>query len=272
MKNKIIVYYVIGSLLIIGALAILGKNYGLFEKTQEVESVVDIVEIQVDKLVEETEESLESEDVIVFEETDVLVVESNPYQEYFDANEDMVGWLKVDGMNVDYPAMQTMEDENYYLYLNFEEEYDINGCLIVDTESSVDLASTNIIIHGHNMNNGDMFGMIFDYEDESFVEEHKIITFTTETELRQYEVISVFYSKVFYTTDTDFKYYKFFDATTQEEFDNWYDNIMSMSCVDTSVTAEFGDEFITLSTCAYHVENGRFVVVAKRIEDAERYE
>ena len=61
-------------------------------------------------------------------------------------------------------------------------------------------------------------------------------------------------------------YYQFFQADTQDEFDDWYDNIKAMSLYDTGVTAEYGDEFITLSCCAYQVEDGRFVVVGKRIK------
>lgn len=85
-------------------------------------------------------------------------------------------------------------------------------------------------------------------------------------EKREYELISVFYSQIYYKHQDVFKYYKFFQANTQEEFDNWYNNIKSMSIYDTGVTAQFGDEFITLSCCAYHVEDGRFVVVGKRIK------
>jgi sortase B len=68
-------------------------------------------------------------------------------------------------------------------------------------------------------------------------------------------------------SETDvYKYYKFFQADTQAEFDDWYKNIKKLQLYDTGVTAEFGDEFITLSVCAYHVENGRLVVVGKRIK------
>ena len=68
-----------------------------------------------------------------------------------------------------------------------------------------------------------------------------------------------------------FKFYKFFQADTQEEFDDFYNNIKALSIYDTGVTAEFGDCFITLSTCVYHVEQGRFVVVAKETEPGETY-
>ena len=77
---------------------------------------------------------------------------------------------------------------------------------------------------------------------------------------------SVFYSQVFFQHEDVFKFYKFFRADTQEEFDDWYNNIKEMSLYDTGVEAELGDEFITLSICAYHVEDGRFVVVGKRVK------
>ena len=99
--------------------------------------------------------------------------------------------------------------------------------------------STNLIIHGNTMRSGDMFGDLDLYADEAYGKEHSRISFV-------------------------FKYYKFFQADTQEEFDDWYGHIKELSLYDTGVTAELGDEFITLSCCAYHVEDGRFVVVAKR--------
>ena len=77
--------------------------------------------------------------------------------------------------------------------------------------------------------------------------------------------MKVFYSQVYNKSDDVFKFYKFFEAETQEEFDDWYKNIKELSIYDTGVTAELGDEFLTLTTCSFHVEDGRFVVVAKRV-------
>lgn len=198
------------------------------------------------------------------------------YRELYALNQDITGWLTVDGTNIDYPVMQTIEDECYYLTLDFYGEYNRNGCLIMDTDSVVGTGtaafayadgtapSTNLIIHGHTMKSGDMFGNLSLYADETYGKEHRIIRFDSLYEEREYELIAVFYSQVFYAHEDVFKYYKFFQADTQEEFDDWYNNIKGMSLYDTGVTAEFGDEFITLSCCAYHVEDGRFVVVGRR--------
>ena len=93
-----------------------------------------------------------------------------------------------------------------------------------------------------------------------------MLLFTADCE-RKYEVIATFYSQVYKKKDTVFKFYQFFQADTEEEFNYFYDNIMDLALFDTGVTAAFGDRFITLSTCSSHVTNGRFVVVAKEIID-----
>ncbi len=196
---------------------------------------------------------------------------ANPYAESYLANEDMAGWLQIPGTVIDYPIMWTPEDENYYLYRDFNKKDNSNGCLILDTDSSLDPLTTNLIIHGHNMKSGAMFGDLTEYEDKDYYEEHKQIILHTKECQRNYEVIAVFRSQVFKKTDNVFKFYKFFQADTEEEFNDFYNNIKELSLYDTGVTAEFGDNFITLSTCVYHVTNGRFVVVAKEVESGEYY-
>ncbi len=195
----------------------------------------------------------------------------NPYAESFLANEDMAAWLVVPGTNIDYPVMWTPFDENYYLYKDFNEKENANGCLILDTDSSLNPLTTNLIIHGHNMKSGAMFGNLTDYEDEEYYNNHKQIILYTRDCQKNYEIIAVFRSQVYKKTDDVFKFYKFFQADTEEEFNDFYDNIKALSIYDTGVTAGFGDHFITLSTCVYHVTNGRFVVVAKEVEPGDIY-
>lgn len=196
----------------------------------------------------------------------------NPYADSFLANEDMAAWISIPGTNIDYPVMWTPRDEQYYLYRGFDGSSNKNGCLILDTDSCLDPLTTNLIIHGHNMKSGAMFGNLTDYEDKDYYEEHREIILYTEECERHYEIIAVFRSQVYKKTDEVFKFYKFFQADTQEEFDDFYQNIKALSEYDTGVTAEFGDNFLTLSTCVYHVEQGRFVVVAKEIESGDYYE
>lgn len=235
-----------------------------------------------DKALKEQQNALQ-EEIQTSTETEVAVEElSEPvmlpeYESLWSQNEDFAGWLRIEDTVIDYPVMQCLEDENYYLTRDFYKEDNSNGCLILDNDSNpgVGIAkqeyangskpSTNLIIHGHTMKSGQMFGNLKLYAEEDYGLSHNIICFDSLYEKREYELIAVFYSQVYYKSDQVFKYYKFFQADTQEEFDDWYNNIKAMSLYDTGVTAELGDEFITLSCCAYHVEDGRFVVVGKRI-------
>ncbi len=195
----------------------------------------------------------------------------NPYRDAFLANSDMAAWIQIPGTVIDYPVMWTPRDEEYYLYRGFDGAKNQNGCLILDTDSSLDPQTTNLIIHGHNMKSGAMFGHLLDYEDAKYYEDHKLITLYTETVQRNYEIIAVFRSQIYKKSDKVFKFYNFFQADTQEEFDDFYQNIKALSLYDTGVTAEFGDTFITLTTCCYHVENGRFVVVGRETASGDTY-
>ena len=217
--------------------------------------------------------TVEPTEVPTPEPTPTLVpLVENPYKEYFLANEDMAGWLQIPDTNIDYPIMWTPENEEFYLRKGFDGEYDKAGCLILDTDSKVEPATTNLIIHGHNMKAGTMFGKLEKYEDAEYGASHSTIHLYTPEMLRTYEVVAVFRSQVYKKSDTVFKFYKFFEADSEEEFLDFYDNIKELSLYDTGVTAEYGDHFITLSTCSYHVDNGRFVVVAKEVEEQHLYQ
>lgn len=250
-----------GCLALIGLAVIIWMVAGMFQEERNSEKKVE--ELRKERETE-TEEAVLSSETTETEEAPSLP--PNPYADIFALNEDMAAWLIVDDTVIDYPVMQTMEDETYYLYKDFYGNPDNSGCLILDTDSTLyGIGTTNLIIHGHNMKAGTMFGSLDEYQDEAYYEQHKYMELYTQTEKRQYEVIAVFYSQVYYVTDLVFKYYNFFEAETEDEFSYFYDNIKEMSLYDTGVTAELGDCFLTLSTCAYHVEDGRFVVVAKEI-------
>jgi sortase B len=192
-------------------------------------------------------------------------------QELYEQNNDLAGWIKIDGTVVDYPVMYTPDDGEFYLYRTFEKEDDPTkqGCIFIDKNCSIDPRSDNLILHGHNMKNGTMFHTLIEYEDEEFYAEHKIIEYSTLYSRDNYEIVSVFLSKVYNKDETDvFKFYQFYNAETEEEWDEFISNIKSLELYETGVTPEYGDELITLSTCEYSQENGRIVIVARRVKDA----
>lgn len=188
------------------------------------------------------------------------------FAKIFGDNNDFIGWLTISGTEIDYPVMQTMDDEEYYLHRDFDKNYNGNGTLFVDTAADVSRPSDNMIIYGHNMKNGKMFHDILKYEDEEFYKSHKYIQFDTIYGDGKYEVIAAFRTEIYEKDYTGFKYYTFFDATVPEDFTQFVVECQERTPYSIPVSASFGDKLITLSTCAYHADEGRFVVVAKKIE------
>lgn len=216
-----------------------------------------------DKLREINNNAKQNIEVAHENETEIEI----PYQTLYKENPDMVGWLKIPDTNIDYPVMQTMDDEQYYLYKDFFGNKDKNGTLFMDTDSDCEKQNSILMIHGHHMKSGAMFGGLSEYSDKEYFDKHSEIIFYTKDKIKKYDIISVFATKI-YGEDTDeFCYYKYFSLEDKETFDEYYENIKDLSLYDTKVAAEYGDEFIVLSTCAYHTKNGRFVVVGRLIND-----
>ncbi len=186
------------------------------------------------------------------------------YKNLLNTNKKLIGWLKIDDTNIDYPVMQTSDNE-YYLTHNLNQEYDKNGSIFMDKDCDVLKPSTNFILYGHHMASGRMFGKLGLYQKKSYYEEHPYIQFDTIYDKGTWQVMYVFRSRVYKEEDVVFKYYQFIDANSEQEFDSYMNEMAEMSLYDTGVTAKYGDQLLTLSTCDYQEKNGRFVVVAKKI-------
>ena len=208
-------------------------------------------------------------------------------------NPDLKGWLQIKDTIVDFPVMQDPYDDDHYLRRDLYDQPDDDGCLILDSNCNIgagtkgnyaddNLPSSNLIIYGHKRPQSATSGMFRDlalYNTKSYADKHKNIVLTTTYESRTYQVIAAFYSEQYKKDYTGFKYYQQYNFFVESEFKYFYNNIKKLSLYDTGVTAKFGDEFITLSTCAWYDQNGRsigtlddlgnntgrFVVIAKRI-------
>ncbi|MCD7724788.1 MAG: class B sortase [Clostridiales bacterium] len=199
------------------------------------------------------------------EEEDIELTVLEEYQTLYNKNKKLIGWLKIEDTNIDYPVMQTSNNE-YYLDHNYNQEYDKNGSLFLDKDCDVVRRNTNLIIYGHHMKSGKMFGNLNKYSSEDYCREHSIIQFDTIYEKGTYQVMYVFRSRIYNEDEVVFKYYQFLDAASEQEFNSNMQEMAALSLYNTGVTASYGDELLTLSTCDSSEESGRFVVVAKRIE------
>jgi len=210
-------------------------------------------------------ETMEVGDTTVTFDTYVIPDILEKYKNTYDQNKDLVGWIKINDTNIDYPVVQG-EDNSYYLTHNFKGKSDPNGCIFVDYNCNIYPRSKNIILYGHHMKSGRMFANLEKYDSFDFYQKHKTFLFDTIYEESLYEVVFVFRDYVHPSDDTSFKYYEFVDVTSETEFDSYMSELKNKSLYDTNVDVNFRDELLTLSTCDYVQANGRFVVMAKKIK------
>lgn len=200
------------------------------------------------------------------------------FKEAYAQNDRVVGHIFVEGTDIDCPVLQTIENYDFYLTHDLDGAESKQGCIILDPDSEIGIGtketgylegyepSTNQLVHGHNMKSGTMFGSLDAYAKMSYAKKHPYIQFDSLYEHRTYEVVLAFYSKVYPEEEEVFKYYNFNQADTNEEFSEWYRNIQELALYQRDIEVSYGDEMITLSTCAYQEEDGRFAVVGKRIK------
>ncbi|MCI8736064.1 MAG: class B sortase [Lachnospiraceae bacterium] len=187
------------------------------------------------------------------------------YESLYNINKRLIGWVKIADIDIDYPVMQTVDNE-YYLDHDFGQNYDKNGCIFMDKDCDVIDRSTNLIIYGHHMKSGAMFGQLDKYADESFYQEHQTFQFDTIYEKGTYQVAYAFQAQVLPEDEVAFKYYQFIDVNSEAEFNSNIAAMAEMSLYNTGITPVYGDELVTLSTCdRSQGAEGRFVVVGVKI-------
>lgn len=202
------------------------------------------------------------------EESDIDEDSPIPLKKYiplYELNIDFYGWLAIAGTEINYPVMFTPWESEYYLRRDFYGDYSQSGTPFIDGDCPAD--GSYLLVYGHHMKNKTMFGALPDYADQSFYEEHRIILFDTLYEQREYEVVAAFYSRLYEQNEAGvFRYYAYKDLSDPQVFEDYMSQVNAAAIYDTGVHAEYGDQILVLSTCNYHTSDGRFVVVARRVE------
>ncbi len=192
------------------------------------------------------------------------------FQEIYAENQDFAGWITIPNTDIDYPVVQA-EDSDYYLHHDFFGEENANGQIILDTKCDPYTPSYNLVISGHNMRSGMMFGNLKEYVSENYWKDHKLVYFDTLMDERKYVVFAAFYSADYDVDEAGFRY----NADIQYSVDakNWLREVEENELYDTGIDAEFGDEFLTLTTCnKARRKDGRFVVVCRKLREGEDIE
>lgn len=253
--------YIYNVLLVIFVVIFLVAGGMVWRHCSEAKESADAFEAVAEMVKEEPEVPFEQEPVE--EETTPEPTISEKYLAVYQQNSDFVGWLTIEGTDIDYPVMQTPQEPDYYLKRGFDGSYSRYGVPYMQSNCVIG-TSDNLIIYGHNMNNGTMFADLCEYEQEEFYQEHKTVRFDTLYEEAEYEIIAAFKTVAY--SDSGFAYHHFVHADDQTEFDSYVSRCRELALYDTGVSAQYGDQLLTLSTCEYSRTDGRMVIVAKKIQ------
>ena len=186
------------------------------------------------------------------------------YKALYAENPDTAGWLRIDGTGIDNVVMYAPDEIDKYLHTDFYGNYSYRGCLFVDEYCDI-LSSDNLIIYGHNMKDYSMFGSLMYYVSEDFYRQHKLISFDTIYEKQTYEIVAAIKTELVPEGSDGFKYYEYTGSGDEASFSEYVKFIEENKLYDTDAELSPGDKILTLSTCAYHSEDGRFIVVARKI-------
>lgn len=202
-------------------------------------------------------------------------------------NKDIVGWIKIEGTQVDYPFVRdpgavpagniyyggnAYEPNSYYLDHDTDGTYLRCGSLFCDYRdnfgSNEEEQSENIVIYGHNMANNTMFGSLRRYrQDYSFFEQAPFVELSSN--YRDYDYVLCGFCITGGNWYSDFIYWDMEELDTKEDFDNYISNVRAKQLFDTGVDVRYGDKLLTLSTCYADEDNSRFLVIGRRLREGE---
>ncbi len=203
-------------------------------------------------------------------------------------NRDYIGWVKINNTMVDYPVMfdpgEIQPDDPYYggegystnsYYLNHywdKSEYR-DGIPYMDWidvfEGDEEMQSENLVIYGHNMASGNMFGTLARYrQNPNYFYECPFIQMSSRYKEYDYVIFAFLITSGDYSEE-NFIYWGMEELDTKEDFDYYVENCRAKQMIDTGVDVQYGDKILTLSTCYADYDNSRFIVVARRLRDGE---
>lgn len=196
------------------------------------------------------------------------------YNEYYEKNNDFVGWIKIDETNINYPVVQT-DNNDYYLNHNFEKKKEARGTIFMDTACNSDTLDKNTVIHGHNWLDKTVFSELTKYSQFEFYKKHPIVEFDTKTDMYKWKIISVFITTGLKEEDNGYVFNYVYPHMQDENYDGYIKELKTRSLYDTGVDVNENDKFLTLSTCTREVDTKnyrtdcRIVIVARMVRPGE---
>lgn len=197
---------------------------------------------------------------------------------YKGISDKVVGFIELEGCDIYQPVVQDPEDttNTYYLTHTYYDEQNKGGAIFMDYRCTVseDYVSPNLVLYGHNQEDGTMFGNLKNYkQDLEFYAANPTVTLRTEYETGIYLIYAYFVTNALEKQDSNgevFHYHDYIEALNDEATFDWYmGEVQSRNQIISPVKAEFGDKLLVLSTCSNEFTNSRFVVFARKLRDGE---
>lgn len=224
------------------------------------------------------------------------------YAALYEANKDFVGWITINGTNINYPVMQSGDittfercatsslygicdycdqieanpelAKQFYLHHDFNRNYLFDGNIFADFDGKFgpDTMPNNTILYGHNMLYKHQFSALTNYYNNiDFLKKSPVIDFDTMYQDNKYKIFAVFITNTTDDMGEVFDYYNYVNYDNSKEFYNYILECMDRSIYETGVDIEYGDEILTLSTCdaSTALEDMRLIVVARKVRENE---
>ena len=170
-------------------------------------------------------------------------------------NPDVVGWLSLEDTVINYPIVQGSDNE-YYLHHLFTKEYNNTGCIFMDVDNAKDFSDLNTVLYAHHMRNGSMFAELEGYRDQEYYDTHRELVLQTPSGNYLVEPFAGLLTDGY----SDYIQIGFQDG---DSFLSYVNQMRSQSTFQSDVTITAEDRILTMSTCRYDVDNGRYAVFAK---------
>ena len=198
-------------------------------------------------------------------------------KQLLEINEDTVGWVQIDDTNIALPVVQRKgsDGNSYYLKRAFDGSKNKAGTIFLDYRATLNARerSDNLILYGHNQKDKTMFGDLAKYKHAlDFYKSHPTITFSSNYSTDVYKIIACFVTPVETWQTADgviFDYHNYINFDKKERYNSFIENVELRSQIVTGVDVEYGDSFLTLSTCSNEFEPSRFVVIARKTRKGE---
>lgn len=179
-------------------------------------------------------------------------------------NPEIIGWLRAEGTNIDYPIAQT-DNNDYYLNHLYNREENGSGTIFADYRNAGDFTDRNIVLYGHHMQNGTMFQALEEYKDQAFYDVNPTMTLFTPTGDYTIELICGT------VEDGNYQFVEFaFDD--EESFFEYIEGFRARSTFCANVDIQPGDKMVSLCTCSYEWSNARFMIIGRLVPIMEKCE